>query len=480
MKIGFLGALKLVRDAQKLSASDIQALQTERFNRLVAHARQHSPLFQDLYQNLGDNPAITSLPATSKAQLMERFSDWLAEPALNKDMIERYLANEDNVGRYLAGKWFVYYTSGSTGNRCNIVHDKTTNNVLEAVSYFRSFPNHGSFIKSVLKGGRISAIAGPGFYLEYCTIRRQLLASPLNKLRAQLINVVTPTPEIVRQLNKFQPSMLNAFPTAIELLLPEVKAGRLKIKPDFVILGGENTTEYLKQRIQHAFNCEVLDMYGATECGNLASPCKAGHMHINADWAIIEPVDEYNNPVPPGVLSHKFLLTNLANYTQPIIRYEVTDRVMIDPRPCSCGSQFPRIRVEGRTDDILEFPGKNGPVRVIPVNLTPETNTPGILRYQLVQKDPRTLHMRLLCQDGFAKEDVYREIKIQLDKYLHDNDIEDISIVLVDEPPMLTTRSGKFKVVYKERPHHSHMYQGPLHTPVYSHEQAKKKCPPAG
>lgn len=87
----------------------------------------------------------------------------------------------------------------------------------------------------------------------------------------------------------------------------------------------------------------------------MACECRERHFHVNDDWLIVEPVDAEGKPVPDGVLSDKILLTNLFNYTQPFIRYEVTDRVIIHHEPCHCGNLSPWLELEGRTDDITTF-----------------------------------------------------------------------------------------------------------------------------
>ena len=52
---------------------------------------------------------------------------------------------------------------------------------------------------------------------------------------------------------------------------------------------------------------------------------------------VIEIVDENNRAVSPGQPGAKVLLTNLINYAQPLIRYELTDSVVESP-PQSRGS----------------------------------------------------------------------------------------------------------------------------------------------
>ena len=84
-------------------------------------------------------------------------------------------------------------------------------------------------------------------------------------------------------------------------------------------------------------------------------------MHVNADWALLEVVDENNEPVPDGETGAKVLVTNLANYTQPIIRYEIGDMITMATEPCGCGSNLPLIdHVEGRDSDVFEIKTDKG------------------------------------------------------------------------------------------------------------------------
>lgn len=51
----------------------------------------------------------------------------------------------------------------------------------------------------------------------------------------------------------------------------------------------------------------------------------------------------------------------LSSRTLPLIRYEMTDRVQLSTRRCPCGRPFALLEaIEGRTDDILELPGRDG------------------------------------------------------------------------------------------------------------------------
>ena len=129
----------------------------------------------------------------------------------------------------------------------------------------------------------------------------------------------------------------------------------LKIKPDVVITGGELLTDEIRKKLTDKFNCYVQTHYSCTEAGEVACECSEKHLHINEDWVIVEPVDKDNNPVGYGVRSDKVLITNLSNYIQPFIRYELTDRIIVHNEKCKCGKSSCWLEIEGRTDDILEF-----------------------------------------------------------------------------------------------------------------------------
>ena len=111
-------------------------------------------------------------------------------------------------------------------------------------------------------------------------------------------------------------------------------------------------------------------------------------MHINSDLVIFEPVDENYKPLAPGKSSNKVLVTNLYTYAQPMIRYEVNDRVIMDQNDCTCGNRLPKIKaVEGRTEEILFISKPGGgyePVHPY-IFLVPALNMQGFKEYQIDQ-----------------------------------------------------------------------------------------------
>ena len=78
--------------------------------------------------------------------------------------------------------------------------------------------------------------------------------------------------------------------------------------------------------VTQAFGVPVVDMFASTE--GLVGHSEPGGTVLTfaGDTCLAECADEKGRPVPDGVASAKVLVTNLHNLTQPIIRYELTDR----------------------------------------------------------------------------------------------------------------------------------------------------------
>ena len=168
--------------------------------------------------------------------------------------------------------------------------------------------------------------------------------------------------------------------------------------------GGECLPASVRAGIEAAFGCPVVNEYGASECMSMAFGCNEGWLHVNADWVLLEPVDDEFRPTPPGEPSRTVLLTNLANRVQPIIRYDLGDSVIVNPGPCACGNPLPAIEVEGRHDDVLAMAAPDGRiVRLLPLALTTvvEDAAPAS-RFQIVQTAPDRLLLRLDCPDAGA------------------------------------------------------------------------------
>ncbi len=106
-----------------------------------------------------------------------------------------------------------------------------------------------------------------------------------------------------------------------------------------------------RERIEATFGCRVGDNYGCAECCDPGIECEHGTMHATIESVVAESAARADG-LP------ELLLTDLHNYSQPLIRYRVGDLVELpDGAACACGRGLPRLgRPIGRAGDDLILP----------------------------------------------------------------------------------------------------------------------------
>lgn len=120
----------------------------------------------------------------------------------------------------------------------------------------------------------------------------------------------------------------------------------------------EVLTDETRDRLRSAFGVAPTNVYGATETAGIASECRYGRLHRYEDLVIAEIVDEDNRPVQTGEFGAKLLVTVLFSRTQPLIRYEISDRVQALGGECPDGLPYALIgSVQGREEEVLTLAG---------------------------------------------------------------------------------------------------------------------------
>jgi phenylacetate-CoA ligase len=460
-----LGLLPTSWDAWKAARAGKQGInrrQQARLRALVSYARSHSRYFADLYRDVPEpSTDIGQLPVVTKAELMRYFDDWVTDPAVTRQGVEAFIADPSLIGHDYLDRYVVCTTSGSTGTPAILVHDQGALVVYNVLGYIRSLPVFVSTLRNLralLRGkGRLASVfVTGGHFLGNTMVARRSRKMPWRAKTQRLFSALTPTAELVRSLNAFQPVMLSGYPSALEVLAKEQQAERLHIHPVAINAAGETLTDATREQIAEAFGCAVSNYYGSSEAVGLTFECKHHQLHVNSDWYLLEPINEHNQLVPPGQLSSAVLVTNLANRVQPLIRYKMGDRVTISLDPCPCGSPFPVIRVIGRTDEILTFPApQGGMTQILPLAIaTVAEETPGVYSCQLIQTEPLKLTVRLAVKEVGEERVVWETLRARLAAYLAEQGIAGVAIERTPEPPQLHPKSGKFQQVWSEVKQH--------------------------
>jgi len=321
---------------------------------------------------------LSSLPVMTKNELMSEFSSVVTDPRLTLEMVEEHVAQVDH-GEYLFDRFRAVTSSGSSGRRGVFVYDWDEWTTL---ALMQSRARLGTAADESRPPGLATAslFAGTGAHLS--RVMRTFLAEPGDELHH--LPMTLPVGEVVQGLNAIQPELLMGYPSALDLMVSEALAGRLRISPRYVETGGELLMDRTREAVNDLWGVEIDDSWAVVE-GAYAFSCSSGRaMHLPDDLVIIEPVDSTGGPVAPGEPAAKVYLTNLYNRTQPLIRFEIADGLTLLDDICPCGSAHRRISdLTGRADTVFDY--ENG-VTVHPMVLRLELHDERhITEYQVRQ-----------------------------------------------------------------------------------------------
>ena len=232
----------------------------------------------------------------------------------------------------------------------------------------------------------------------------------------------------------------------------EQLAGRLDIHPRIVSTHSELMTGEMSRKIERAWGTRPFNHYGLTELSTFGAECEHRRgMHMLDDLFIAEIVDDAFRPVEPGRPGRRLLLTNLYNYTQPLIRYDVSDMLTLDPAPCSCGRPFPLIAaIEGRQEEIVELAGRDGrAIAVSPLAITGMIEALTGIAESQVLSGRGTIRVRFVPSDVAGADRVAGSIRDCLGAWLAKIGAAS-TVVQIDEVAAIersSNRMGKIKLV---------------------------------
>jgi len=348
---GLLAASKRLRWSRERLAAERE----RRLRNILTWSTRQSPFHRDRLAGV-DTATFTvadlgRIPPMTKQDMMDNFDRIVTDGALTLTRVNTHLEHLDDDS-YLLDKYRTIVSGGSSGYRGVFVYgwdDWATFVLLQARWEARLVTD------DTARGSRVASL----FAKEAKHVSGAMHAfladasDPICHLPATL-----PLRQLVAGLNAAQPVRLQGYPTVIGLLADEALAGRLHIGPSQIRTCGELLTDDVREAARSAWGVEIFDFWGASE-GVYAYPCGQGPgMHLPDDLVIVEPVDESGRPVPPGMPAAKIYLTNLYNFAQPLIRYELADALTLLDGPCPCGCAHSRIdKIVGRFEDVLKYPG---------------------------------------------------------------------------------------------------------------------------
>ena len=436
-----------VKHTEMLERQELEKLRRKRFEALLHHVFEYSEFYNELYRSKGITPKdipevrLEDLPIIDKQMMMDNYDSFVCDKTLKQKQLEEFISNPDNRGRKYKDRYQVIHTSGSTGHIGLFVYDMRSWNITKAMAITRVSKAKLNPFKKI-KLAFIGATDG-----HYAGIS---LSSDAPKLFYDFksFSVNMPMQDILDEISEFEPSSICGYSSGIYLLAHEKLQGKLNIKPKSIICSADQLTDTMRSNIIEAFGVNPRNFYAASESLCMAAECdKHEGLHLFEDWHYYEVVDKKFEPVIVGTPG-SLLLTTLHNYAQPLIRYQMNDEIMIDPKRCDCGRSTELIkRISGRSEEFLWFRRHDGEEEYLhPIQMV-EFFVPGLEKFQVQQREKNHLHMLLIISGdaNVVRDKVEKRInEILSDKKL--NDYVRFSSEVVKDIP-LDSKTGKFKLI---------------------------------
>ena len=383
----------------------IERLQQQKLLRLLRYTKKRSPFYAKLYKELDifNELQMRDIPLVDKQILMDNFDQVLTVRDVTKQKTLDFIKNEKKH-RQLNKKYTPIHSGGTSGTLWISLFDESCFDY-EIASIIED-PSLNLLSRFFKKPLRIAAATS-----EHIHVGSSVFYSNLPKFLANLrhFSVRRPIADIVKELNDFDPNVLGGYPLMLGALAEQKLKGRLTVSPKKVFSVSAPLSKDNKEVIAHAFNCIPYDNYYATEStAAIATECPYHCRHVLANSVVVEVLDSDDQPAAPGKPG-KIVITNLMNFTQPIIRYRLKDVVQISKRKCKCGASLPIIeKVWGRTGDVLWIKRPDGDYEVIDPILF-NLKVPGLAKLQVIQEANDFLRIKVVVSD--QEEEVLKQVK---------------------------------------------------------------------
>ena len=394
-------------------ADQLAEFQRTSLRALLHHAAEHSPFHAARLAAAGltrtdiekfELSDLAKLPVMTKTEMMADFDTVVTDRRLTRALVERHVTDSGTEPSLILGDYVCLASGGSSGLRGTYLQTPEeyvefgTTCFRRAMAAFLAFGGQLADGLIVAMIGAASPIHSTGFAASIAT------GPPIRFISAP---ATMPTAAIVGRLNAAQAPALLGYASKLGELAREQRAGRLRLRPLAMISCAEMLTSEVRAAIHEAFGVAPIDMFASTE-GLVGHTEPGGEVFTFAtDTCITECVDDAGQPVPEGTTSSRVLVTNLHNHTQPLIRYELTDR--FTPVGVSAAG-FLQATVDGRADDGFRY----GNITVHPSVLTTALlQTPAVREYQ-VRQTPRGVTVAVMADTAFDQAALGAEIEQSL------------------------------------------------------------------
>ena len=438
--------LELRRNA-RMPRAQFEEMKLAKFRDLARHACTHSPYYAQAARERRIEPERCvpgDFPPLTKAELMANFDAIVTDRRITKQGIAEFLTRSHDPAELFLRRYRVVHTSGSSGEVGYFVFSPQ-DWVRGTAQGVRSRGNRdGPRRRRGFRRLRLAYYAAVGGHFGGVTLvngATRGLARLFMKVGFYEVN--DPLPETVGALNEFQPDILAGYTGALTILAERQREGVLRIAPFAIGTAGESMSATDKKLLEEAFGCPATNGYASSEHLMMGGPVPGGtSMLLYDDDLIYEMFDDHT------------LVTNLFNYTLPLIRYRMAD--VLRPVAQRTQTDSPYLEIEslvGRTEMMPKFVNQEGATDFISPHTINEIFVTGVTRFQMQLTGGDSFRFAVCLDAGLGSEqrgEAVRAVEHRLEEILRQKRMSNVrfGVEVVGDIPV-NPQSRKFQLIVR-------------------------------
>jgi phenylacetate-CoA ligase len=412
-----------------LPKEELFELRDRRLRKIIHYAAETVPYYQALFRSNEFTPDD-----------IQTVADLDKLPLITKEMVRQ------NPSQFLStsrkGRSSVHFvTSGSTGTPLHIYHDRdsTLANI--------AFGERERAVIAKLCGKSLSYKTAIILYSGSTTEKVQSLYHRWTFIPVRpgqsTFSVVDPVEVIIQRINQLEPDVVLGYGSYLEAFFRFLLLRNIPLHcPKAVIYVAEGMTPEARTMIEDRFSIPVLSQYNAVEAFKIGFTCEERNgFHLHEDLCHIKVINERGEKAAEGEKG-EIVISNLVNHGTVLLNYCLGDVGRISGTGCACGRNLPILaEIDGRAEDVLFLSdGRFIHARAV---WSVIKQIDGVLKYQLIQHEPKRFELRLVTADPASFTSIAGEIAAGLKTLLG----ETISIKSANYEELIPQGREKFRPV---------------------------------
>lgn len=418
----------------------------KKFRKLVKYANANSPYYAKIIRENCisiDASVPEDFPVLTKSIAMEHFDDIVTDRKITKKEIEKFVSNSSDPRELFLNKYTALVTSGSSGEEGYFVsHFKDTIRGLSSISPAKVSTKISlliNYVRWVFTKRKKPAIAFYGNVSGHYAGYDSAIKWPKLLFNAKGFEINQAVSKTVEDINQFQPNILCGYTTMLKILAEEKINNNLSISPQVIIATAETVTKDDLIFLNKVFpTSHVMSLYASSEHGNMGRSNRDKEtMSLFDDKLIFEFFEDHT------------LVTNLCNYTMPLIRYKMSDVLV----PISEKNTYPTIakNLISRTETKVYFRNSLGETESFTSFITRRFYVKGVSKFQMQVTSDTSFRFPICLESHLTEEEkseAIKKVENNLVELLHKKNLDNVSfdVFVVKEIPV-NKKTRKFQLI---------------------------------